>query len=520
MPINTYYRAATTLVFILFVSPHASHSAPQVNPGLQMLRVTLDDASQLDTLVALERQRRDLQIWTDRLALGPIDVRASLAAVQAIEKAGLSFEVTIPDLQAYYGRLFPGGGGDFFDSYRTFEEHVAFMQNLEATYPSLVQMISVGKSVLNRDLWALRITGPGNDKVGVLHYGATHGNEVMGAAVVAYTAQHLLVNYGTDAEITALVNDVEWFLLPIMNPDGYVSGSRYNAAGADLNRDWGGPWTGPGAFSEPETVAMADFFISHPNVRVILDFHTFGRMILWPWGHTPVLSDHNALYDALGDDMAFAISQVRGVDYWQRGPINTTIYPTMGDAADYAYGVLDRWAFGIEIGTSHYMPTSEIVPSGQEMAAALMAVSDWAADCNGNGALDWQELSSGQAEDCNGNLTPDECEMIPDFDGDGIMDICDPDTDNDGVLNEDDICPFSAPGAPIHPTGSPISDSNGNCFVDHVDFARFRLCLLGSGPGTPPLQEQCEQYFDGDGDGDVDLADLAMFFGAFDPGGG
>ena len=36
-----------------------------------------------------------------------------------------------------------------------------------------------------------------------------------------------------------------------------------------------------------------------------------------------------------------------------------------------------------------------------------------AADCNGNGQLDVDDVSRGESDDCNGNGVPDECEVAP-----------------------------------------------------------------------------------------------------------
>jgi hypothetical protein len=69
---------------------------------------------------------------------------------------------------------------------------------------------------------------------------------------------------------------VAFYLLPSLNPDGYAAGSRFNANGVDLNRNWdtsdwlskaavpGYPQGKPGAggprpLSEAETAAAADF---------------------------------------------------------------------------------------------------------------------------------------------------------------------------------------------------------------------------------------------------------------------
>jgi len=507
-------RVLACLVLAYSTYVHAEPASRRYD-GYKIVKITINDASELATLKALEGAREDFQIWSDYVGLGEIDVRISPDEQEALEASGLSYAIQIDDLQHRLDEIFKGGGEpDFFASYRTYDEHVTFLNDLADTYPELAETFSLGTSVEGRPLWAIRITGPGNDKPGVMYHGVQHGNEVMGACVVAYMAEYLLTKYDSDPEVQKVVDDVEWFLLPIMNPDGYPN-DRHNANGADLNRDWGGPWTGPGAFSEPETAAMRDFFLTHPNIRAHIDFHSSGQMIMWPWGYTEELCEDNPTFEMLGDEMAALIFEVHGTNYARRGPINTTIYPVMGDAVDYAYGVLGIWAITPELNFSQYPPTSYIVPTCEEIAPTMMFLSEWVSDCNGNGIPDNDDMAAGVLSDCDNNATPDECSGLPDFDDDTLYDRCDPDIDNDGVENDRDVCDYTPPGSPIDENGRPIGDSSRDCDISLIDFLRFGDCLLSSGPDVSPPLTFCTQLYDFDGDVDVDLADYAGFARAF-----
>lgn len=488
--------------------------------GYKIVRIAIEDASDLQTLERLDAASPEFQIWTDYVGLGSIDVRLSPGQKPVLDASGLSYTIQVEDWQRQLEQMFKGAGEPgFFDSYRTHNEHIGFLYNLADTYPDLAEVFTVGRSVEGRFMWAIRITGPGEDKPGVLYHGGQHGNEVLGPVVVAYLAEYLLTRYDTDPEVRALVDNVEWFLLTIMNPDGYEANGRSNANGYDLNRNWGGPGAQPNPFSQPETAAMRDLLLAHPNIRVHLDFHTFGRMILWPWGHSPDLCIDNPTYETLGDDMAELIFQFRGSDYDERGPAYTTIYPVYGGSIDYSYGELGLWAIVYELGNDYYghsQPISEIMPTCQELTPAMLYLAEFVSDCNQNDIRDDDEIAGGQAEDCNANHVPDECEVFAlDFDDDGVLDPCDPDLDGDGVPNGSDDCEYTPLGVVVDANGRPISDVNDNCLVGLYDFIRVGFCLDLSGPGTPAGNSFCTTYFDYDGDSDIDLEDAAGFARAF-----
>ena len=188
--IRPLYQIAIVGMALLFGSAATTHAKPTGLSGFQVVRVTVSDPSELVTLRALEAADRDVEIWTDGAGYGAADVRIPPAQKRALDAAGLEYEVVIEDLQATYDELFSAGeGAGFFDAYRSYDEHVAFMIDLAQTYPDLATMVNLGQSHEGRILWALHIAGQGGEMPAVLYHGAQHGNEVLGACVVAYLAQ-------------------------------------------------------------------------------------------------------------------------------------------------------------------------------------------------------------------------------------------------------------------------------------------------------------------------------------------
>ncbi|UCF33169.1 MAG: hypothetical protein JSV78_12625 [Phycisphaerales bacterium] len=506
------------LFFVGFLVCSAAHAQPQGLEGQQIVKVSVTDEGQLALLRQLDATHVDFEIWSDYAGIGQVEVRVTPGTRPLLEANGLKYTVHIPDLQVHVDRLYAGPRDqDFFNTHRTYAEHLQFMNDLVAARPDLAEMVNLGTSVLGRGLWAIRITGPGEDKPGLMYHGAQHGSEPTGAMVVTYIANHLITNYDTDPDVTALVDNVVWYLLPIMNPDGHETYTRHNANNVDLNRNWDGPGSGqdptggPFPFSEPETAAMRDFFLSHPNVTMHLDYHGYVPWIMWPWGHTPDHCEDHATFHFVGSGVRSSV-YAEGGGWYQIGSVWEVAYPVYGGSVDYTYGVLDLWAFAFEVNSSDlpdicqdFLPGSLFLASWlsdcnsngladmeerlcndcnlngvlddcdiDEGASAdispVNGIPDECdqADCNGNGNADWLDIDTGFSEDCNENGVPDECDLATGMDGDCRTLDC----NTNGVPDECDI----ASGSSEDCTGNRIPDEcepdcNDNGIADSCDIA-------------------------------------------------
>jgi N-acetylmuramoyl-L-alanine amidase len=132
----------------------------------------------------------------------------------------------------------------------------------------------IGRSAEGRPIRAVRVGSP-RARVEVLVVGAIHGNEPAGRAVVD-RLRRVRPPRGT-----AL------WLIEDANPDGSAAGTRHNAAGVDLNRNFPYRWrpqhgvyeSGPGPASEPETQAIQRF-VERERPRITLWYHQALRMVV------------------------------------------------------------------------------------------------------------------------------------------------------------------------------------------------------------------------------------------------
>ncbi|MCH7812571.1 MAG: hypothetical protein IID40_00990 [Planctomycetes bacterium] len=400
----------------------ASTPAPAADPagehvhggrylGLKLAQVRLETAEQLDAL-----RRLGVVILDCQQGVGPLDVVADDRQIEALGKLGVPLRIMHDDVQALVDReRRPSSGRDAFDDffldfhpYDTGPVNIVwYLGELTQRYPALASLVDVGTTLEGRTIWGLRITSGGGDKPAVVYFGAEHAREWVTTTAPTYFATYLLENYGGDPTVTDLVDNVEFFLIPVLNVDGFIytwtdyrlwrKNRRDNGDGSfgvDLNRNWAEGWGGPGSdswpdsniyrgpapFSEPETQVLRDFFFDHPNVRASLDIHSYSQLILWPYGYTPAYPPDQEYYLAVGTELQSLIAAVHG-RYYSIGTVYHGIYPASGVSLDWTYAALDLLSYTFELrptsgNPGFELPPDQIIPNNQEILPALLYVAD------------------------------------------------------------------------------------------------------------------------------------------------
>lgn len=295
--------------------------------------------------------------------------------------------------------------GTYYGGYRTVEAYEADLRELAAAHPDLARLHDIGDSWLKtrgeggHDIYAVCLTklaagdcetDPDSSKPRFSLVSQIHAREIATGEVSWRWIEKLVDGYGTDAEVTELMDTTELWVVPIANPDGVdivASGGddpvlqRKNAndtngncggrLGVDLNRNstfaWGADssypcsetYQGPTAGSEPETRAVEDWLRAlHPDQRgehahdpapadardVFITLHSYGEYLIVPWGHSDVATPNDAQLRELGDAMAESNGYLVGTSH------DTVGYGASGTTDDMAYGELGVASFTFEIG--------------------------------------------------------------------------------------------------------------------------------------------------------------------------
>ncbi len=248
-----------------------------------------------------------------------------------------------------------------YSCYRTVEETFAAAESLVATNPTLAEWVDIGDSwekiepggLPGYDLMVLKLTNSAisGEKPKLFIMTAIHAREYATAELATRFAEYLVGNYNKDPDITWILDDAEIHLLLQSNPDGrkmaetglywrkntnenFCSPTSYYR-GVDLNRNFEFQWgccggsssnqcdttyRGPSPASEPEVQAIQNYVRSiFPDQRgenlsdpapedatgIFLDIHSYGNLVIWPWGFTYGPAPNGNALQTLGRKFAY-----------------------------------------------------------------------------------------------------------------------------------------------------------------------------------------------------------------------
>ncbi len=293
------------------------------------------------------------------------------------------------------GTYGPSGG---VTKHFTFQEMQNELDAMRTLYPNLVTVkSSIGTTDEGRSLYMVKISDNADvdeEEPEVFLNAVHHAREPIGMTQLIFFMWYALENYNTDKEIQTLLNSTEIYLVPCVNPDGYVYNATANPAGGsmwrknrhnngngtfgvDNNRNYSYGWGGSGAssttssetyrgttaFSEKENQAIRDFCNSRHFVSEFNN-HSYGNYCIYPFSAAPVNNNpeiplFRQLSVFLTEDNSFVYGNCQ----------ETLNYIASGEAADWAYAEQTTkqkmYGFTPEIGNSSdgfYPASSRILP--------------------------------------------------------------------------------------------------------------------------------------------------------------
>ncbi|MDB5284776.1 MAG: Carboxypeptidase, partial [Bacteroidota bacterium] len=376
----------TTVLACFFISAFAAQ------PRYDKIRIHLDVTHTILQLAAMGFEvdhgdiRKGISVTSD----------FSEQEIQKLRNAGFTYDVLISDVSTYYanqnnttksnssrslncGTTQPfsvptpanfttGTMGGFYK----YQEMLDVLDSMRARFPNLIsarQVIDTFHSIQGRPIYWLRMSNhPDSAQAGkpqILYTALHHAREPAGLTDMVFYMWYLMEHYQTDPTVTALLDNTEMYIVPCVNPDGYIynqttnpnGGGMWrknrrlnsdNTYGVDLNRNYGYNWgldnvgssnvttdetyRGTAGFSEPE-IQATKWFAEHHDFRIAVNYHTYGNLLVYPWGYiASFLTPDSVLFEA------YAARMTKTNDFVYGTGDQTVGYITNGDSDDWMYG--------------------------------------------------------------------------------------------------------------------------------------------------------------------------------------
>jgi len=276
-------------------------------------------------------------------------------------------------------------------AYHTYQEITDTLTIWAQQFSNIAELHSIGQTVQGREMWIMKIS----DNVSFeeaepefKYISTMHGDEVVGKEMLIELIRLLLHEYGTTQRITDLVDNTEIWIMPNMNFDGTVANSRYNANGANLNRNFPDreygdpPYPGHSYIIQPETQNMIDFTAQH-NYVMSANFHGGALVANYPWDLKLPGDPGVYPYSACPDDITFidlaltyAVNNppMYNSSIFTNGITNGSAwYQIHGGMQDWNYFIYDCKEITMEISEIKWPPVSTLPQFWLENRESLLA---------------------------------------------------------------------------------------------------------------------------------------------------
>lgn len=252
-----------------------------------------------------------------------------------------------------------------FGRYLTYQEFIDTMNVVAVNNPATCHLETLAATSTGKLVLAMKVSdnaGTNEPEPAIIWDGSTHGDEKIAWAVAWEFLKYLLNNYGSNPEVTYLVDNREIWICPMFNPDGYNNSSRYNAHSVDMNRNWGWMWgeeaaPGSSVMGEAEVTGLVKM-VWREAPTIWVSYHSGTEAIPYPWSYT----DYDTIPEKRSINWLSAGYSSRGNGY-EYGQGSVIMYYINGSSKDLGYGALGMMAWSIEVHYTKTPPASEIDPT-------------------------------------------------------------------------------------------------------------------------------------------------------------
>ncbi|XP_049981699.1 carboxypeptidase B [Alexandromys fortis] len=408
------------LLLLVLVSVALAQPSPEDFDGNRVFRVSVPDEDHINLIQELANIKQ-IDFWkpdsaTQVKPLTTVDFHVKAEDVAAVEKFleqnEFHYEVLISNVRNTLEAQFDSNTratGHSYTKYNKWETIEAWIQEVANDNPDLISRKTIGTTFEGRNIHLLKVGKAKANKPAIFMDCGFHAREWISPAFCQWFVKEAVRTYGQESQMTKLLDELDFYVLPVVNIDGYVytwTKSRMwrktrstkagsSCVGVDPNRNFNAGWCevgasrspcsdtycGPAAESEKETKALADFIRQNlSSIKAYLTIHSYSQMMLYPYSYSYKLPSNNQELNALVKGAAKELASLYGTKYTY-GPGATTIYLAAGGSDDWAYDQGIRYSFTFELrdtGTYGFLlPESQIRPTCEETMLAVKYIANY-----------------------------------------------------------------------------------------------------------------------------------------------
>ncbi|XP_053419938.1 carboxypeptidase B2 isoform X2 [Nycticebus coucang] len=269
----------------------------------------------------------------------------------------------------------PRASSSYYEQYHSLDEIYSWIEYMTEKYPDMVKKIHIGSSYEKHPLYVLKVT----------------------------------YLYGINERSTNLLNNVDFYVMPLINVDGYdytwkkdrmwrknrsLHGNN-GCIGTDLNRNFASKhwceegassfscseiYCGPYPESEPEAQAVANFLRRNiDHIKAYISMHSYSQKIVFPYSYSKIKSKDHEELSLVASEAVRAIKNVHKNIRYTYGSGSESIYLAPGGSDDWIYDLGVKYSFTIELrDTGNHgflLPQSYIRPTCEEARAAVSEIA-------------------------------------------------------------------------------------------------------------------------------------------------
>ncbi|XP_051016558.1 carboxypeptidase B2 [Acomys russatus] len=304
----------------------------------------------------------------------------------------------------------PRASSSYYEQYHSLNEIYSWIEVITERHPDMLQKIFIGSSYEKHPLYVLKVSGKEQTAKNAIWIDCgIHAREWISPAFCLWFVGYVTQFYEKEKLYTNLMRHVNFYIMPVMNVDGYDYTWKKNrmwrknrsihksnhCVGTDLNRNFASRhWCEEGASSfscsetycglypesEPEVKAVADFLRRNINhIKAYISMHSYSQQILFPYSYNRSKSKDHEELSLVASEAVRAIERINKNTRYTHGSGSESLYLAPGGSDDWIYDLGIKYSFTIELRDKgrygFLLPERYIKPTCTEALAAVSKIA-------------------------------------------------------------------------------------------------------------------------------------------------